>query len=192
MMVYRWQGQDGPPRHTCLSWRTPPRCTPTHLNTHPGPARCPPRCHLQSAEPSSLWQVLAAGMKLHPDTQSASPAFRCAIAQKPHHSDHKEAATGWQPHYGSAEMMKHDINAAQNLQKQLKVLTTFSRYSQVRVYPHVVSDDVTEVSSAVVTRGSTRTWNQHWETHWLNVITHWCFIQTTFHPVLHPHSTTEI
>lgn len=31
MMAYRWQSQDGPPSHTCLSWRTPLQSTPAHL-----------------------------------------------------------------------------------------------------------------------------------------------------------------
>lgn len=100
MMVYRWQGQDGPPRHTCLSWRSPPWSTPTHLDTHPEPVHHPPRCHLQSAEPSSFWQALAPaypGLKAHPDTVTASCSEMCSstetAAQWPQGSSYRVAAS---------------------------------------------------------------------------------------------------
>lgn len=98
MMVYRWQGQDGPPRHTCLSWRTPPWSTPTHLDTHIlNLCTVLPRCHLQSAEPSSFWQALAPGLKSHPHTVTACRFQMCnsteTSTQWPRGSSYRVAAS---------------------------------------------------------------------------------------------------
>lgn len=99
MMVYRWQGQDGPPRHTCLSWRTPPWSTPTHLDTHPEPVHHPPWCHQQSTEPSSVWRALGPGLKTHPDTVTASYFKMCnskeRAMQRPLGSSYRVALSLW-------------------------------------------------------------------------------------------------
>lgn len=97
MMVYRWQGQDGPPRHTCLSWRThttlvhphPPRHTSWTCVRRPPRWPPPPPCSPLSRPASDELRLLKAPPPPRPGDY-LPPAWRCAIARQ--RGDHKEAA----------------------------------------------------------------------------------------------------
>lgn len=108
------------PPNDGVSLTGPRRTAPTHLLVlaHTTLVLPPPtRIHALN--------LGAVGPLSRPTLRHARPgcttsSFRCAITLKRQRGDHKEAATGWQPHYSSAKVMKRYINAAKKEKKQTR------------------------------------------------------------------------
>lgn len=98
------------PTHLLVLAQATPQVQPKHPTWTHTWRTCAPFLP-QSAEPSGFRTG-------SPRSADCLPLSGCAIALKQQRSDHEDGAAGWQPHYGSAKMMKLNINAAENVQKQ--------------------------------------------------------------------------
>lgn len=124
-----------------LAHNTPVHPHP-HSHTHPELVRHPSRCHQWSAELSSLltgFGFLCTPCRKLTHTQWPPPALR-SVASQTATQWPKEVAAGRQLDDHTAKVMKLDINAAEIVQKQLKVTLTFAAcqegwgLSQLRSY----------------------------------------------------------
>lgn len=131
------------PPNDGVSLTEPRRTAPTHLlvlahatlaHPHP-PTRTSWTCasvfpRATRSLPSRPAPESAPDWRAHPDTVTAScsPALSGAISQKQQHSDQRKQLQGGGLII-TAEVMKPNINAAEDVQKQIKSRANFSRLS---------------------------------------------------------------